>query len=264
MLVIPAIDIRKGRCVRLAQGNVRDETVFSKEPVSIAKLWQLKGAEYIHVIDLDGAITGSPKNLDIVFKIVKSVKVPVQLGGGIRDFNTLEEVFKGKVDRVILGTAALESLDFVKESYKKYKDKIIVGIDAKDNVAAIKGWKEVTDKNIFTLADEIKEIGIKTVIFTDVKKDGMLGGPNFKMIKEFARRTGLEVIASGGISTLEDVEHIRALEKYGVVGMIIGTALYTGKIDLKEAVKIGEKPLPADKHARKKKIKKRQKKKKKD
>ena len=263
MLVIPAIDIRKGRCVRLVQGNPRDETVFSKEPVSIAKLWQIKGAKYIHVIDLDGALTGSPKNLDIVFDIVRSIKIPVQFGGGIRDIDTLEAIFKGKVDRVVLGTATIQTIDFVKEAYKKYKDRIVVGIDAKNDVAAIKGWKDITNKNIFTLAKEIKDVGIKTVIFTDVKKDGMLGGPNFKMIKEVARTTELEVIASGGISTLDDVEHIRALEKYGVTGIIIGTALYTGAIDLKEAVRIGELPLPSDKHARKKKIKKRQRRKKK-
>lgn len=264
MLVIPAIDLRKSRCVRLVQGNPRDETVFSKEPISIAKLWQLKGAEYIHVIDLDGAITGTPKNLDIVFKIVNAVKIPVQFGGGIRDFETLEEIFKGKVDRVVLGTATVQSMDFVKEAYKKYKDRIIIGIDAKGDVAAIRGWKDITNKNVFKLAKEIEDIGIKTIVFTDVKKDGMLAGPNFKMIKEIAKTTGLEVIASGGISTMDDVENIRALEKYGVTGMIIGTALYTGAIDLKEAVKIGDAPLPSDKHARKKKIKKRERKKKKE
>jgi len=263
MLIIPAIDLRKGRCVRLVQGNLRDEMVFSEEPVSIAKLWKLKGAELIHVIDLDGAFTGTLKNLEIVLKIIRTVKLPVQLGGGIRDMDTIDELVKEGVERVILGTRACASIDFVRKTFEKYGEKIIVSIDSVDGQVAVKGWKDVTDKKALVLAKELKGLGMKRVIFTDIKKDGMLGGPNFKAIKELASTTELEVIASGGIATLEDIENLKALEKYGVVSAIIGKALYTGKIDLKEAIKLAEKPLSADRRARKRKMKRRQIKKKK-
>ena len=255
MLIIPAIDIRKGRCIRLAQGNLRDETVFSEEPVSVAKLWQLKGAKWIHVVDIDGAITGVPKNLDLVFKIVKTLKIPVQFGGGVRDLDTLKKVLDGGVERVVLSTSAILSLDFLKEAFEKYKDRIIVGIDSKRGMVAIKGWKEITNRKTISVVKEVESIGIKTIIFTDIEKDGMLSGPNFKEIKEVAKAVNMEVIATGGISTMEDVENLLAMEKYGVTGIIIGKALYTGKLDLKKVVKLAKDYLPEDRRLKKKRKK---------
>ncbi|MFH1074278.1 MAG: 1-(5-phosphoribosyl)-5-[(5-phosphoribosylamino)methylideneamino]imidazole-4-carboxamide isomerase [Candidatus Firestonebacteria bacterium] len=245
MLIIPAIDVRKGRCIRLAQGNVRDETVYSEQPESVAKLWQLNGARMIHLVDIDGAITGTPKNLATIFKIVRAIKVPVQMGGGIRDMETLEKVFDGGVERAILGTSAVvASLDFLKEAYAKYKDRIVVGIDAKRGMVAVKGWKEITNKRALTIAKEVQEVGIKEIIYIDIEKDGMLCGPNFKSIKEIANAVNIGVIATGGISGIKDVEHLLAMEKYGVTGMIIGKALYTGNVDLKAALKLAKEYKP--------------------
>ena len=245
MLIIPAIDIRKGRCIRLAQGNVRDETVYSEQPVSVAKLWQLNGAKMIHLVDIDGAITGAPKNLATILKIVRAVKIPVQMGGGIRDMETLEKVFDGGVERAILGTSAVTaSLDFLKDAYAKYKNRIIVGIDAKRGLVAINGWKEITNQKALNIAKEVQDIGIKEIIYTDIEKDGMLCGPNFKSIKEIAKAVEMGVIATGGISGIKDVEHLLAMEKYGVSGMIIGKAMYTGRIDLKGAIRLAKEYKP--------------------
>jgi phosphoribosylformimino-5-aminoimidazole carboxamide ribotide isomerase len=245
MLIIPAIDIRKGRCIRLAQGNVRDETVYSEQPVSVAKLWQLNGAKMIHLVDIDGAITGAPKNLATILKIVRAVKIPVQMGGGIRDMETLEKVFDGGVERAILGTSAVTaSLDFLKDAYAKYKNRIIVGIDAKRGLVAINGWKEITNRKALNIAKEVQDIGIKEIIYTDIEKDGMLCGPNFKSIKEIAEAVEMGVIATGGISGIKDVEHLLAMEKYGVSGMIIGKAMYTGRIDLKAAIRLAKEYKP--------------------
>jgi len=245
MMIIPAIDIRKGRCIRLAQGNVRDETVYSEQPESVAKLWQLNGAKMIHLVDIDGAITGTPKNLATIFKIVRALKIPVQMGGGIRDMETLEKVFDGGVERAILGTSAVSaSLDFLKEAFAKYKDRIVVGIDAKRGMVAVKGWKEITNKKALNIAKEVEELGIKEIIYTDIEKDGMLCGPNFKSIKEIATSVKIGVIATGGISGIKDVEHLLAMEKYGVTGMIIGKAMYTGRVDLKAAIKLAKEYKP--------------------
>ncbi|MFH1825158.1 MAG: 1-(5-phosphoribosyl)-5-[(5-phosphoribosylamino)methylideneamino]imidazole-4-carboxamide isomerase [Candidatus Firestonebacteria bacterium] len=260
MLIIPAIDIRKRRCIRLAQGNLRDETVFSEQPISVAKLWQLKGAKWIHIVDIDGAITGIPKNLDIVFKIVKTLKIPVQFGGGVRDLDILDKILDGGVERVVLSTSVVSSLDFLKEAYGKYKNKIIVGIDSRKGMVAIKGWKETTNKKALTLAKEVEDIGIKTVMFTDIEKDGMLSGPNFKSIKEIAKSVNIGVIAAGGISTMADVENLLAMEKYGVTGMIIGKALYTGKLELEKVIKLAKDYSPENRRLKKKRKKSKRKK----
>ncbi len=251
MYVIPAIDIRKGRCVRLVQGDLRDETVYSQEPVSVAKLWKLKGAKRLHVIDLDGAFSGKLANLDYVKEIIKATDLKVQVGGGIRDLKTIEKVLSIGVDFVILGTSAVQNKDFVKEAVKEYGKSIIAGIDAKKGMVAIKGWKQVTKVNAIDLAKEMVELGVAQIIFTDIQRDGMLEGPNFKSTKELARAVKVPVIASGGISGYKDIEHAKRLEKYGITSVIIGKALYTGKIDLKQAIKIAKEPLQP--RARKKK-----------
>ncbi len=236
MTIYPAIDLRKGRCVRLVRGEVRDETVYSKEPGSMAKLWQLKGAKYLHVVDLDGALTGTPKNLKFVYQIAKAVKIPIQFGGGVRNLDLIKELLDNGIRRVILGTNAL-SLDFVKSAIKKYgTSRIVGGVDSRDGKITVHGWKDTTDKPTIEFARELEQMGIKNIIFTDVKRDGMLTGPNFKSIKAVACAVNIPVIASGGISSLKDIQHLKNLEKYGVNGCVIGKAIYTGLLDLKAAV----------------------------
>lgn len=243
MNVIPAIDIRKGRCVRLVQGDLRDETVYSQEPVSVAKLWKLKGAKRLHVIDLDGAFSGRLANLDYVKDIIKATDLKVQVGGGIRDLKTIEKVLNIGVDFVILGTSVVQDKEFVKSAVKEYGKSIIAGIDAKKGFVAIKGWKQVTKVNAIDLAKEMVDLGVSSIIFTDIQRDGMLEGPNFKSTKELAMAVKVPVIISGGISSYRDIEHAKRLEKYGITSLVIGKALYTGKIDLKQAFKIVKEPI---------------------
>ncbi len=244
MFVIPAIDIRKGRCVRLVQGDLRDETVYSQEPVSMAKLWQLKGAKRLHVIDIDGAFSGKLSNLDYVKDIIKATDLKVQVGGGIRDLKTIEKVLSLGVNWVILGTSAVQNKDFMKEAFKEYGKSIIVGIDAKKGMVAIKGWKQVTKIDAVELAKEMVEMGATSLIFTDIQKDGMMEGPNFKSTKELAIAVKVPIIISGGISSCKDIENAKRLEKYGITSVIIGKALYDGKVDLKLAIKTAKEPLP--------------------
>lgn len=253
MYVIPAIDLRKGRCVRLVQGDLRDETVYSQEPVSVAKLWKLKGGKRLHVIDLDGAFSGKLSNLDYVKDIIKATDMKVQVGGGIRDLKTIEKVLATGASKVILGTSAVQNKEFVKEAVKEYGKAIIAGIDAKKGMVAIKGWKQVTKVNAVDLAKEMVDLGVGSIIFTDIQRDGMLEGPNFKSTKELAVAVGVPVIISGGVSGYKDIEHAKKLEKYGIDSVIIGKALYTGKVDLKQAIKIAKEPLATTKIRRKKK-----------
>jgi len=236
MIIYPAIDLRKGRCVRLVRGEIRDETVYSKEPGSMAKLWQLKGAKYLHVVDLDGALTGVPKNLKFVYQIAKAVKIPIQFGGGVRNLDIIKELLDNGIKRVILGTNAL-SLEFLSQAIKKFgASRIVGGLDTRDGKVAIRGWKDTTDKPAIEFARELEKAGVKTIIFTDVKRDGLLLGPNFKSIKAIACAVNVPVIASGGVSSLKDIKHLKNMEKYGVSGCIIGKALYTGALDLKQAI----------------------------
>jgi phosphoribosylformimino-5-aminoimidazole carboxamide ribotide isomerase len=236
MTIYPAIDLRKGRCVRLIRGDIRDETVYSKEPVSMAKLWQLKGAKWLHVVDLDGALTGTPKNLKYVYQIAKEVKLPIQFGGGVRDFDLIKELLGKGIKRVILGTNAL-TLDFMSKAVKQFGgSRIVAGVDSRDGKVAVHGWKDTTDKSAIDLAKELEAVGVKTIVFTDIKRDGMLSGPNFKSIKAMACAVKTPLIASGGVSSLKDIRHLKNLEKYGVSGIVIGKALYNGAFDLKEAL----------------------------
>ena len=237
MLVIPAIDLKNGKCVRLSQGKMEEETVFSDSPLEVAKKWEELGARLIHVVDLDGAIAGEPGNGDIVIEIAKSVSIPIEIGGGIRDFKTAEKYFEQGVARVILGTAAFSDESFVAELTKCYPGKVVAGIDAKDGMVAIKGWVEVTQMKATDLAKKLKNYNIASIIYTDISKDGMMIGPNIDAIREFASSTDIPVIASGGVSTLEDLRRIKNIAHYGIEGVIIGKALYTGAIDLREAMK---------------------------
>lgn len=225
--------------MRLVQGKLEKETVFSQEPLSIARLWQHRGAKIVHIIDLDGAFTGTPENLDIVFKIVKALKIPVQLGGGLRTLEIIEEVLNKGVERVILGTMSLEK-EFIERATDKFKDSIIAGIDTKGGWVAIKGWKETSSMRPIVLAKSLMKMGVRRFLYTNVKQDGTLKGPNIDAIRTIVRSVKVPVIASGGISCLDDIHRLKKLEEYGLEGVVVGKALYTGAIDLKEAVSIAE------------------------
>jgi phosphoribosylformimino-5-aminoimidazole carboxamide ribotide isomerase len=203
----------------------------------------MKGAKRLHVIDLDGAFSGKLANLDYVKDIIKATDLKVQVGGGIRDLKTIEKVLSIGVNYVILGTSAVQNKDFVKDAVKEYGKSIIAGIDAKKGFVAIKGWKQVTKVNAVDLAKEMVDLGVGQIIFTDIQRDGMLEGPNFKSTKELSKAVKVPVIISGGMSGYKDIEHAKRLEKYGITSVIIGKALYTGKIDLKQAIKIAKEPV---------------------
>lgn len=248
MLAIPAIDLRDGRCVRLVQGKINSEMVYSDEPVEMAKQWEQMGARYLHVVDLDGAFAGTPKNLEIIRKIIDAVKIPIQLGGGIRTFEAVTRVLNLGVDRVILGTAAILSPELVSQCVQEYGERIAVGIDGRDGMVAIEGWESTVEETVFQLAEKIAAQGIKRIIFTDTRRDGTLRGPNLELTKKLAETSGLKVIASGGVSSLEDLQNLKELETSGVEGVIMGKALYSGAINLQEALKImGEKIICAQK-----------------
>lgn len=238
MLVIPAIDIKEGRCVRLKQGRMSDETVFSEFPEEMAIRWYEQGAERLHMVDLDGAVRGRPVNRETIKKIVDSVPVPVQLGGGIRDMQTLDAYFELGLSYIILGTVVTKDPQFVRRAAKKYPGKIILGIDAKNDRVAVEGWTEETDSTAVELAKEYEGDGIAAVVYTDIIRDGMRSGPNVEATRHMARNVRIPVIASGGISGAADVEKIVPLSKDGVIGMITGRALYDGSLDLAEAIRI--------------------------
>jgi phosphoribosylformimino-5-aminoimidazole carboxamide ribotide isomerase len=242
MQIIPAIDIRKGKCVRLIMGDIRDETVYSKEPVEVAKLWQVKGARLIHVVDLDGALTGKPKNTDIILKIAKALRINIEVGGGLRDEEEIKRYIRADVRRVVLSTSAVSDEAFLKDMLEKYKEKIVVGVDAKDGYIAAKGWKDITDIRVLDFIKKLEANGVKRIIYTDIRRDGVMKGPNIKSIMTILRNTGMKVIVSGGISRLKNIERIMELEKKydNLEGIIIGKALYTGGIDLKEAIKLAK------------------------
>ncbi|MFH1540730.1 MAG: 1-(5-phosphoribosyl)-5-[(5-phosphoribosylamino)methylideneamino]imidazole-4-carboxamide isomerase [Elusimicrobiota bacterium] len=237
MLIIPAIDIRNGNCVRLTQGKFEAETIYSKDPVFVAKMFQSQGAKRIHIIDLDGAFTGTPQNFTVLKKIRETVSIELEFGGGIRKIETIEKIANIGIDKIILGTVAVVDAEIVKEAVKKYKDKIMLAIDVTDEKVAIDGWKETTKYDALEFAKNMADIGIKEIIATDIEKDGMMEGPNIDSIKKLCQ-SGLSVIASGGVSTIEDVKKIVTLERYGVIGMIIGKAIYTNSIKLEDAISI--------------------------
>lgn len=229
--VIPAIDLLDGKCVRLKQGRYDAETIYSLNPLEIAIKWEKLGAQRLHVVDLDGARTGIPKNLEIIKAIVREVKIPVQVGGGIRNLTLIQELLDFGIDRVILGTTAVKNPNVLSQFCEKFDDKIAVAIDAKNGKAATEGWVKITKKDILTLAQEAVEFGVRRFIYTEISRDGMLEGPNFEGIRNFVSEIAVPVIASGGISSKEDIEKLKEI---GVEGAIVGKALYEGKIKLEE------------------------------
>ena len=233
MIIYPAIDLRGGKCVRLLQGDYDQTTVYSDDPVEMAKKWEACGAKWLHVVDLDGARQEASHNRAIICEIAKALSIPVQTGGGIRSMADIEELLSGGISRVILGTAAVKDPQFTLQAVQTYGEKIAVGIDAKDGYAAVSGWEEVSNRKAVELALDMKKIGIQHIIYTDIATDGMLQGPNLDAMVQMAEAFGSGVIASGGVGSHED---LCALTKTGVSGAIVGKALYTGRVDLKQAL----------------------------
>ncbi|MEW6052268.1 MAG: 1-(5-phosphoribosyl)-5-[(5-phosphoribosylamino)methylideneamino]imidazole-4-carboxamide isomerase [Nitrospirota bacterium] len=238
MRVIPAIDLKDGNCVRLLQGKKDAVTVYSDNPANTAQKWESCGAKLLHVVDLDGAFSGSQKNLSAITQIRKSVKIPLQVGGGIRNMGNLMNLFSAGIDRAIIGTAAIEDPEFLTDACTKYPGRVLIGIDAKDGMVAIKGWEEVTTLKAGELANRLETMGVAGIIYTDISRDGMLTGPNIEATREMVKSVGIPVIASGGISGIEDIRNLLQIE--GLWGAITGKAIYTGSLDLREAISIAE------------------------
>jgi len=235
MEIIPAIDLRDGKCVRLYQGDYNQQTVFSDDPVAVALNWKSQGAGRIHIVDLDGAASGELRNLAIIKAIIKQAGVPVQLGGGIRNEDTVKKLTDIGVNRVILGTAAIEQPDLIKGLCRKYDDSIVIGIDARDGLVATRGWLKDTGVSAVELGREMANIGVRRILYTDIKRDGTLTEPGYNAIAEMIANSGLPVIAAGGISA---ISHLRKLKELGAEGAILGKALYTGNINLSEALAV--------------------------
>ena len=240
MIILPAIDLKEGRCVRLEQGLMDKDTVYNDNPAEQARIWQDQGGELLHIVDLDGAFAGVPKNKEAIKAIVDAIDIPSELGGGIRDMQTIEAYLELGIDRVILGTIAKEKPSLVEEACKKFPGRIVVGIDAKDGLVAIRGWADVTEKKATEMAKEMEGFGVEAIIYTDIARDGMMQGPNIEATRELAESINIQVIASGGLSTLDDIRRLIAIESSGVTGVITGKAIYSGAIDLREAVALSK------------------------
>ncbi len=240
MIIYPAIDIRGGRCVRLTEGRFDAETVFADDPAEMALKWTECGAEYLHLVDLDGALAGEGRNLPVIRRIVESVSVPVQLGGGIRSLQAAEKLLELGVSRLILGSAAVKNPELVKETCRLFPGHIAVGIDARNGEAAIEGWEKGSGVSAEELAKKMADYGADKIIFTDISRDGMLSGVNAEATARLARACGIQVIASGGVASLDDIRAVKKYEKDGVSGCIIGKAIYTGAVDLKEALALAK------------------------
>lgn len=238
MIVIPAIDIKNGKCVRLLQGRMDAETVFSDDPAAMGGRWEAEGAELIHVVDLDGAVGKRPVNLDTIRTIIDRVHVPIQVGGGIRDIETIKMYMDQGVSRVVIGTEAIKNPGLVKNACREFPGRVVVGIDAKGGKVAIEGWTQTTGVTAVDLAKQFEDCGVAAINFTDIERDGMRTGPNLKETENLARSITIPVVASGGVSSIQDIINLAPLESAGVVGVITGRALYDGSLDLKAAIEI--------------------------
>ncbi len=236
MIILPAIDLMEGKCVRLYQGRLESVKIYYENPEDAARKWESEGAQYLHVVDLNGAVAGKPQNLETVEKIVKTVKIPIQFGGGIRDISTLEKVLDLGVERIVLGTTIITSPEFVAEACYNFGSKIVAAVDASGGRVHISGWRDGTDYSAIEIIKELKILGVKRLVYTDIFTDGTLRGVNIDAIKQILEKIDLPVIVSGGVSSLDDIKKLKALEPRGIEGIIIGTALYQGAINLKEAI----------------------------
>lgn len=233
MEVIPAIDIRDGRCVRLTQGDYQQMTVFDHDPVAVAQRWEKLGARRLHVVDLDGAKAGRPVSAQVVYAIVRAVNIPVQLGGGLRDSSAVAAALNLGVERVILGTVAVRDPNLVARLVEQYGDQIVVGVDAREGWVAAQGWTETSHIKVYELVQRMGAFGVRWVIYTDIARDGMLSGPDVEGVAELVGGGGPGIIASGGVGTTDD---LLALATTGAAGVIVGKAIYTGAIDLAQAI----------------------------
>ncbi|MFO7577438.1 MAG: 1-(5-phosphoribosyl)-5-[(5-phosphoribosylamino)methylideneamino]imidazole-4-carboxamide isomerase [Pelovirga sp.] len=236
MIILPAIDLKDGRCVRLEQGLMDKDTVYHDDPAAQARIWQEQGGEYLHIVDLDGAFAGVPKNRAAIKAIVDAITIPAELGGGIRDLETIEAYLDLGIERVILGTVAKENPALVADACRLFPGRIAVGIDARDGLVAIRGWADVTEKKATELAAEMEGFGVAAIIYTDIARDGMMQGPNIEATRALAASLSIPVIASGGVSSLDDIRRLLAIASAGVSGVITGKAIYTGALDLRAAV----------------------------
>jgi len=246
MIIIPAVDIKNGKCVRLLQGRIDDDTVYSDDPGDMAAKWERLGAQLLHVIDLDGAFSKSPQNVNSIRKIVQSVKAPIQLGGGIRNQKAVDMYLEMGIKCVIIGTEAIKNPAFVKKICKAYPGQIIVGIDARNGKVAIDGWTQTTQIEAIDLARAFEDCGVAAINFTDIQRDGMQKGPNLEATQLLAEAISIPVVASGGVSSIQDIKDLLALEKLGVSGVIVGKALYSGALDLKAALELTHPSFVAD------------------
>ena len=237
MDVIPAIDILDGRCVRLYQGDYQQSEVFGEDPVEVAQRWYSQGAKYLHVVDLDGAKAGKPQNLKVIEAIARSIPMRVQMGGGLRDRESIVSVLNSGVSRVILGTAAVESSQLVADICAEFPEQIMIGIDARDGKVATRGWLTTSDVMAVDLAKRMTDVGVAGIIYTDIHRDGTMQGPNIEALRQLAENVNVPVIASGGVSSITDLLNLVSLESVGVTGAIVGKAIYTGDIQLREAIR---------------------------
>ncbi len=236
MELFPAIDIRGGKCVRLLKGDFEQETVFSDSPADMAAEWESQGATFLHLVDLDGARAGRPQNLETVKAILAKVKIPVEMGGGIRTMDDVREVLALGVQRVILGSVAVHDPELVKAACAEFGDRVVVGIDAKNGMVAVEGWAETSNLEAPVLGKMMADAGVKTIIYTDISRDGTLAGVNVEATVEMAQKSGLQVVASGGIKNIEDIRALKAYEKEGIAGAILGKSLYMHTLSLPEAL----------------------------
>jgi phosphoribosylformimino-5-aminoimidazole carboxamide ribotide isomerase len=237
MILFPAVDIKDNKCVRLTQGDFEKVKVYSDNPVEMALKWEALGAEYLHVVDLDGAKSASLTNKDAIEKIVKSIKIPVQIGGGIRTKERIEELLDLGVSRVIIGTVAVENQDLLEELASYYSNNMAVSVDAVNGKAAVRGWKDITEVDVMDICTLMERVNIKTLIYTDILRDGMLKGPNFEIYEKLNTETKLDIVASGGVTSIDDINNLNKMKIYGA---IIGKALYDGKLSFEEALKCSQ------------------------
>tara|TARA_R110002049_G_scaffold252264_1_gene427032 strand:- start:164449 stop:165186 length:738 start_codon:yes stop_codon:yes gene_type:complete len=244
MIIIPAIDIKEGRCVRLRQGRMDDETIFDENPVAVAERWIEAGAKRLHLVDLDGAVSGAPRNFDIIKSISSNhPDIPIQVGGGIRDEDTVQAYLEAGVQYVIIGTRAVTAPHFVNDLCLEFPGHVIVGLDAKNGKVAIDGWSKLSHHDVIDIAQHFEADGVAAIVFTDVSRDGMMQGLNVESTVELAEAIHIPVIASGGVTSIDDIKNLCSTDEEGVVGVIVGRALYEGTIDLAEAQEIASKRM---------------------
>lgn len=236
MLILPAIDLRGGNCVRLVKGDFKQETIYSEHPEEIALRWEEGGAEFLHVVDLDGALAGEPQNMDAIKRILQAVKIPVEVGGGIRSMESIDRLLSIGVSRVILGSVAVHKEELVQEACSAYGNRIVVGIDAKKGIVATDGWEKSGDISAVELAKKLGTFGLETIIYTDISRDGTLSGVNVTETAHLARASGIKVIASGGVKSISDIEELKKRECDGIIGVIVGKSIYEGTLSVTEAI----------------------------